>query len=138
MQRKEKDLIPRTFAYLYIFAAQTGNGCCQEAVVQKNISTLECGCILHSRLVVACRAIGPVFWIRRLLTVQPGSIKLTPVSQRSCLSPPEWKNEVICLILTKISLHRLMSWQNRSLNNAKNPCCLLMLEVRRLTTELLI
>jgi hypothetical protein len=58
MQRKEKDLIPRTFAYLYIFAAQTGNGCCQEAVVQKNISTLECGCILHSRLVVACRAVG--------------------------------------------------------------------------------
>jgi hypothetical protein len=58
MRRKEKDLIPRTFAYLYMFAAQTGNGCCQEVVVQKNPSILECSRILHSRLVVACRAVG--------------------------------------------------------------------------------
>jgi hypothetical protein len=58
MRRKEKDLIPRTFAYLYMFAAQTGNGCCQEVVVQKNPSILECSRILHSRLVVACSWAG--------------------------------------------------------------------------------
>lgn len=57
---KEKHLIQRTGAYLYIFVTKKGNNCCQEVVVEKRFLHLECGRICTAERAVACRAAGPL------------------------------------------------------------------------------